>query len=42
MSFTKRKDAIMNLLDALTSDGGKCKSVVQLSNSFFLKENTVA
>ncbi len=31
--FPKRRDAIMNLLDALTSDGHHCKSVVQLSNS---------
>jgi len=31
--FPKRRDAIMNLLDALTSDGHRCKSVVQLSNS---------
>jgi len=37
MSFTKRKDAIMNLLDALTSDGGKYDSVVQLSNSSFFE-----
>lgn len=28
--FPKRKDAIMNLLDALTSYGHECKSVVQL------------
>ena len=31
--FPKRSDAIMNLLDALSSDGHRCKSVVQLSNS---------
>ena len=29
----KSKDAIMNLLDALTSSGHKCKSVVELSTS---------
>jgi DDE superfamily endonuclease len=31
--FPKRRDAIMNLLDALTCNGHQCKSVVQLSNS---------
>jgi len=31
--FPKRRDAIMNLLDALSCDGDRCKSVVQLSNS---------
>lgn len=31
--FPKRSDAIMNLLDALTCDGHRCKSIVQLSNS---------
>lgn len=31
--FLKRKDAIMNLLDALTSHGRLCDSVVQLSNA---------
>ena len=30
--FPKRRDAIMNLLDALTSHGRQCDSVVQLSN----------
>ena len=30
--FPKRADAIMNLLDALTSNGHKCKSIIQLSN----------
>ena len=30
LCFHKRKDATMNLLDALTSDGNKYKSVVQL------------
>ena len=33
MFFSKRKDAAMNLLDALTSDGKKYDSIVQLSNS---------
>lgn len=31
--FPKRKDAIMNLLDALTCHGRLCDSVVQLSNT---------
>jgi len=31
--FLKRKDAIMNLLDALTSHGRQCNSIVQLSNA---------
>jgi hypothetical protein len=31
--FSKRRDAIMNLLDALTCNGHQCKSVVQLSNA---------
>jgi len=31
--FPKRKDAIMNLIDALCSTGHQCKSVVQLSTS---------
>ncbi len=31
--FPKRKDAIMNLLDSLTSHGHHCKSVIQLSNA---------
>lgn len=31
--FPKRRDAVMNLLDALSCDGHRCKSVVQLSNS---------
>lgn len=31
--FPKRKDAIMNLLDAITSHGRQCNSVVQLSNA---------
>lgn len=31
--FSKRQDAIMNLLDALTSEGRKCGSIVQLSNT---------
>jgi hypothetical protein len=31
--FQKRKDAIMNLLDALTSAGHQSKSVVQLSQA---------
>ena len=31
--FPKRKDTIMNLLDALTGYGHKCDSVVQLSNA---------
>ena len=31
--FPKRKDAIMNLLDALTSQGHQCDSIVQLSNA---------
>ena len=35
--FPKRKDAIMNLLDALTSYGHHCKSVVQLSNSAYFE-----
>lgn len=35
--FTKRKDAVMNLLDALTCHGLQCKSVVQLSNSNWFK-----
>lgn len=30
--FLKRSDAIMNLLDALTSNGHRCKSIIQLSN----------
>jgi len=30
--FPKRSDAIMNLLDALTSHGHRCKSIIQLSN----------
>lgn len=30
--FPKRSDAIMNLLDAVTSNGHKCKSIIQLSN----------
>ena len=29
----RRRDAIMNLLDALTSEGRKCDSIVQLSNA---------
>ena len=33
----KRKDAIMNLLDALTSDGNKYNSVVKLSDSAFFE-----
>ena len=35
--FSKRKDAIMNLLDALTSEGRKCNSVVELSNASFFQ-----
>lgn len=31
--FLKRKDAIMNLLDALTSEGSSCNSIVELSNA---------
>ena len=30
--FPKRSDAIMNLLDALTSHGHRCRSIIQLSN----------
>ena len=30
--FPKRADVIMNLLDALTSNGHQCKSIIQLSN----------
>lgn len=33
----KRRDAIINLLDALTSEGRKCDSVVQLSNASCFK-----
>jgi hypothetical protein len=33
LRFPKRKDAILNLLDALSSYGHQCKSVVQLSTS---------
>lgn len=33
LNFPKRKDAIMNLLDALTSYGHRCDSVVQLSKA---------
>ncbi len=32
-NFSDRKDAIMNLLDALTSYGNRCNSVVQLSKA---------
>jgi hypothetical protein len=35
--FPKRKDAIMNLLDALTSHGHECRSVTQLSQSPFFE-----
>ena len=35
--FPKRKDAIMNLLDALTSHGHRCRSIVQLSHSEFFQ-----
>lgn len=35
--FSKRKDAIMNLLDALTTNGHQSKSVVQLSTSPFFE-----
>ena len=35
--FSKRKDAIMELLDALTSCGHRCNSVVELSNSVHFK-----
>jgi len=35
--FTKRKDATMNLMDALTSDGAQYDSPVQLSNSEFFE-----
>ena len=35
--FPKRKDAIFNLLDALTCHGHQCRSVVQLSNSDYFK-----
>lgn len=35
--FHKRKDAIMNLLDALTSHGHQYDSIVELSNSDFFK-----
>jgi len=31
-------DAIMNLLDALSSDGHTCRSVVQLNDSRFFKQ----
>jgi len=31
--FPKRSDAIMNLLDAVTSHGHQCRSIVQLSNA---------
>ncbi|CEO17511.1 hypothetical protein RMONA_05690 [Rickettsia monacensis] len=30
--FPKRLDAIMNLLDALTSHGHRCRSIIQLSD----------
>jgi DDE superfamily endonuclease len=30
--FPKRSDVIMNLLDALTSHGHRCRSIIQLSN----------
>jgi hypothetical protein len=30
--FPKRSDAIMNLLDAVTSHGHRCRSIIQLSN----------
>ena len=32
--FLKRSDAIMNLLDALTSNGHRCKSIIQLRNVY--------
>ena len=35
--FLKRKDAIMNLLDALTSHGHEYRSVIQLSQSPFFE-----
>jgi len=35
--FPKRKDAIMNLLDAISHDGRCCQSVVELSNSPYFK-----
>ena len=35
--FHKRKDAIMDLLDALTSHGHQYNSIVQLSNSDFFR-----
>jgi hypothetical protein len=35
VSFNKRKDAVMNLLDAISSYGHRCKSVVELSNSSY-------
>jgi len=31
--FSKRKDSVMNLLDALTGHGHQCDSVIQLSNT---------
>ena len=31
--FPKRSDAIMNLLDAVTSHGHGCRSIIQLSNA---------
>jgi hypothetical protein len=31
--FPKRSDAIMNLLDAVTSHGHRCRSIIQLSNA---------
>lgn len=33
----KRKDAIINLLDALTCHGSNCNSVTELSNSTWFK-----
>ena len=35
--FPKRQAAIMNLLDALTSEGRQCRSVIQLSQSPYFK-----
>jgi hypothetical protein len=35
--FPKRKDAIMNLLDALTAHGHQCRSIVQLSETIPFK-----
>jgi hypothetical protein len=35
--FTKRSDSIMNLLDAISSHGHQCDSVVKLSSSPLFK-----